>query len=562
MDAAQSPSAAYVHAVSSPSQHLPGEGVIKDSTTTYTKAISPKHQEAPREPEKVSRMQRWTRSWIVTRWHLSRTIYSVPVPMLTVRFNIKRGDLLLTLPLLLILLAASVTFTSDQDVKMSGMPPTFTMLLVFGMAVRNNSLLLTLTGIPFERALFYHKLFAYATIVLTALHAVAYKMAKDNGKEEEDLKVFSGAIAFMAMIFMYLLSLNKIRRRFFEFFVRAHWVLFIVVIVAVVIHGAFFALFGILPWLVDMLYRLVFRARTYSKGKKGQLGIIARDQVTVHALSGNVTRIQFPRVHKESSQSFDYEAGQYAFVCVPTISSLEWHPFTVSSAPGEDMVTFHIKGLGDWTEKVMATARDATEASPFDILLDGPYGSVSVDIKSPGVYSHFALFSGGIGVTPMRSIVNWLYREHHIGNRSDIKNVHFVWSVRDRELIEALTEGSALQLEGGSCESYFPHHLEDLSSSNEPSNPFFSEFYLTKGKKDPESLVDRRFSNCLRYGVRPDTTQILRTIGERAQGNGNSRVAVLVCGPKPLVDSVVTACIALSKEMNVRFDVHSELFDF
>ncbi|KAG1689828.1 hypothetical protein DVH05_001862 [Phytophthora capsici] len=95
----------------------------------------------------------------------------------------KRGDLVLTLPFLLVLLAASIVFTSDHDVKMSGMPPTFTMMLVFGLAVRNNSLLLTTTGLSFERALFYHKLFAYATIILTALHAFSYRLADDDGKE-------------------------------------------------------------------------------------------------------------------------------------------------------------------------------------------------------------------------------------------------------------------------------------------------------------------------------------------------------------------------------------------
>ncbi|POM64231.1 Ferric reductase, partial [Phytophthora palmivora] len=407
------------------------------------------------------------RSWVTARWRLSRNIYSVPVPMLTTRFDIKQGDLVLTLPLLLILLAATVIFTNEHDVKMSGMPPTFTMLLVFGMTVRNNSLLLTVTGIPFERALFYHKLFAYATIILTALHAFSYHLADDDGDEEDnESKTQTGAIAFMAMIFMYLLSLNKIRRRYFEFFVRMHWILFIVVIIAAVAHGAFFALFGILPWFIDMLYRLVFRSRSYSKGKKGsasQMGIIARDQVSIHALPGNITRIQFPRVRKDSGETFEYEAGQYAFLCIPSISSLEWHPFTISSSPNEAMVTFHIKTLGDWTRKVRTAVVDAVESSPFDILLDGPYGKVSVDIDSSAVYSHYVLFSGGIGVTPMRSIVNWLHSDHVSGYRSDIKNVHFVWSVRDRDLIQALVDGTETQDYGNHNESYFPTRIQDAA---------------------------------------------------------------------------------------------------
>ena len=38
-----------------------------------------------------------------------------------------------------------------------------------------------------------------------------------------------------------------------------------------------------------------------------------------------------------------YYAGQYAFVNFPTVSALEWHPFTISSAPSGQHVTFHIK---------------------------------------------------------------------------------------------------------------------------------------------------------------------------------------------------------------------------
>ncbi|KAI9985158.1 hypothetical protein PInf_004483 [Phytophthora infestans] len=148
----------------------------------------------------------------------------------------------------------------------------------------------------------------------------------------------------------------------------------------------------------------------------------------------------------------------------------------------------------------------------------------------------------------MRSIANWLYTEHHEGYRPDIKNVHFVWSVRDRELIQALVEGMELQLEANNHESYFPARIQD---ANESTSTFYSEFYLTKGEKDVEALLDHQLSNCLRGAM-----------GEKAKTAGNTRVAVLVCGPKPLVDGVVTTSMTLSKEMNLHFDVHTELFDF
>ncbi|KAG3176175.1 hypothetical protein PC128_g17402 [Phytophthora cactorum] len=557
----QPPVANYVPAMSLPDSH---EGDTLAHADPYVNAVSPRYH---RESEKLTWTQKCTRLWTVTRWRLSRTIFSVPIPILTARFDMKLGDLIITLPLLLGLLGMAIFFTVEHEVKTSGAPATLAMILVFVLAVRNNSLLLALTGIPFERALFYHKLFSYATIVLTVVHACAYYVAPDEHVQTEDkdmdYKLLTGYVSFVAMVFLCILSVNKIRRRFFELFLRSHWILFIVATVFASLHGAPYIIVGVLPWFFDMLNRLVFRARKYSHGSlrpaKVSTGIVSREQVSVHVLPGDITLIQFPRVRKDTGEAFEYEAGQYAFVCIPSISYLEWHPFTFSSSPNETMVTMHIKTLGDWTKKVTIAAVDTTEYSLFDILLDGPYGKLSVDIDTPGVYSHYVLLSGGIGMTPMRSIVNWLYTEHHEGYRPDIKNVHFVWSVRDRDLIQALVDGTGLHHETSNHKSYFPARIQD---ANEPTSTFFSEFYLTRGEKDVEALLDHQLTSCLRYGSRPDTAKILRAMGEKAKEAGSTRVAVLACGPNSLVSDVVVASITLSKEMNIHFDVHTELFDF
>lgn len=71
--------------------------------------------------------------------------------------------------------------------------------------------------------------------------------------------------------------------------------------------------------------------------------------------------------------SFQFEAAQYLFLNCPYISRNEWHPFTISSAPGrspflqwkplsetkqvykpteEDFVSVHIRVVGDWTGKL------------------------------------------------------------------------------------------------------------------------------------------------------------------------------------------------------------------
>lgn len=46
---------------------------------------------------------------------------------------------------------------------------------------------------------------------------------------------------------------------------------------------------------------------------------------------------------------FKMEAGQYIFLQCTSISPLEWHPFTLTSAPEEDFFSVHIRVAGDWT---------------------------------------------------------------------------------------------------------------------------------------------------------------------------------------------------------------------
>lgn len=54
-------------------------------------------------------------------------------------------------------------------------------------------------------------------------------------------------------------------------------------------------------------------------------------------------------------KGFCMEVGQYIFVNCPAISPLEWHPFTLTSAPEEDFFSIHIRAAGDWTERLIDT---------------------------------------------------------------------------------------------------------------------------------------------------------------------------------------------------------------
>ncbi|KAI9985110.1 hypothetical protein PInf_004419 [Phytophthora infestans] len=204
------------------------------------------------------------------------------------------------------------------------------------------------------------------------------------------------------------------------------------------------------------------------------------------------------------------------------------------------MVTFYIKAVGDWTTKLLTVAlkREASAMrldgpSTFDLLVDGPYGKLALDLSTPTVYSHVVLLAGGI--------------------------------VKEKETISSLLARDERRrdscLEVDEVASYFPHILSHPRNTNQPTDAFVSEVYLTRDILDDEAQDLPELSNCLHIGARPDAIAILREMGEEAKNSGKDRVAVLVCGPSALIDDVHYASTRLARELKVHFDVHREVFE-
>lgn len=81
--------------------------------------------------------------------------------------------------------------------------------------------------------------------------------------------------------------------------------------------------------------------------KLSPLVSVLHSQVVVHP--SKVLELQM------NKRGFSMEVGQYIFVNCPSISYLEWHPFTLTSSPEEDFFSIHIRAAGDWTENLLRT---------------------------------------------------------------------------------------------------------------------------------------------------------------------------------------------------------------
>lgn len=91
----------------------------------------------------------------------------------------------------------------------------------------------------------------------------------------------------------------------------------------------------------------------------------------------------------------EYKAAQFAWITIgPTPFSLQQHPFSFSSSPRKDTLTFTAKDEGDFT----STWKDIEPGTP--VWLEGPFGSFTFK----GDRDIF-LIMGGIGVTPAMSML-------------------------------------------------------------------------------------------------------------------------------------------------------------
>jgi predicted ferric reductase len=90
-------------------------------------------------------------------------------------------------------------------------------------------------------------------------------------------------------------------------------------------------------------------------------------------------------------------AGQFLFVRFPNTQTLnEPHPFTISSAPHEDVLRVTVKASGDFTRALF------TDLKPgMDAVVEGAYGLF--DYKTGGQKQIW--IAGGIGLTPFLSFV-------------------------------------------------------------------------------------------------------------------------------------------------------------
>jgi predicted ferric reductase len=197
---------------------------------------------------------------------------------------------------------------------------------------------------------------------------------------------------------------------------------------------------------------------------------------------------------------FPVKAGQ--FMILRFLAKGYWveaHPFSLSVAPNPDFLRVTIKNVGDFTARV----RDIPVGTR--VLIDGPHGAF---VEKDQNASKYLLAAGGIGITPLRSLAEYLLAQG--------KDVILLYSAR--------TAGKLV----------YKDELEELAK-NYPER-FRLEYYLTQegGRRLDQATIGLAV---------PDT-------GERT---------AYVCGPPGFIKAVKRCLLELG--INNK-NIHYEKFSF
>lgn len=265
----------------------------------------------------------------------------------------------------------------------------------------------------------FHIYISISAIVLASLHAIGHLSGTFNYGSRADRQPavamllgadavprpyqaylrsvpgWTGLAALGTIYVVGVLSTPFVRSKFYEIFQLGHLLMF-PFLGLVMAHGSLallqFPVLGILLAIPTLLIVMERTFRTLLVLQKIPARIEVLDDETI-MLTCTIPKLRI----------WNYEAGQYVFLCVPQLSYFQWHPFTISTAVGREM-QLHIKTDGNWTSLLR-------NAEIKYIALDGPYGAPAQRFYD---FDQTIIVGAGIGVTPFSGILNDLQtREDH-----------------------------------------------------------------------------------------------------------------------------------------------------
>nr|WOW72676.1 ferric reductase [Mangifera indica] len=296
--------------------------------------------------------------------------------------------------------------------------------------------------------------------------------------------------------------------------------------------------------------------------------------------------------------NFKYKSGMYLFVKCPDISPFEWHPFSITSAPGDHYLSVHIRTLGDWTTELkerfeqcceppqekpnnvglvrMETrsaansghlaadnlSYDQIQASFPRILIKGPFGAPAQDYKR---YDILLLIGLGIGATPFISIIKDLLNHiklngdpafAEIGFKKGPERAYFYWVTREQGSFEWF-KGVMDDIADHDVNNVIDMHnyLTSVYEEGDARSALIGMVQKLQHAKNGVDIVSQ--SRIKTHFSRPNWRKVFNQL---ANDHKSSRIGVFYCGSATLTKTLRSLCIEFTLETPTRFEFHKENF--
>jgi len=160
------------------------------------------------------------------------------------------------------------------------------------------------------------------------------------------------------------------------------------------------------------------------------------------------------RVVKHASETFEIQVpyksnwcGKTFWICCPSISPFEWHPFTSVISKNQTNVSFFIKIRGDWTLKLansLGISCNTTFHCTFpNLLINGPYHAIPkhTTMFETILHNTCVVVVAGIGITTFANLFCDL-----LVSKKQYNNIHIVFVCKKLDDISFFIE-EILQLD-------------------------------------------------------------------------------------------------------------------
>ncbi|XP_072258371.1 dual oxidase 2-like [Pyxicephalus adspersus] len=430
--------------------------------------------------------------------------------------------------------------------------------------------------IPFDAAVDFHRLIAMSALVFSILHTLGHvvnvyifsitpinilsclfpTVFSYDGSEYPKtffwwvfatVPGFTGVLLLAVLALMYVFSTHYFRRVSFRGFWIMHH-LYVVLYILTIIHGSFaliqspkFHIYFIAPAIIFAVDKMISLSR-----KKTEIEVL---EVKKHP--SGVTCLQFQRPH-----DFDYKSGQWVRIACLSLGTNEYHPFTLTSAPHEDVLSLHIRAVGPWTTRLreLYTSNNTASGKYPKLFLDGPFGEGHQEWN---MFDVSVLVGGGIGVTPFASILKDLVFKSSVNARINCKKVYFIWVTRTQKQYEWLID-IIREVEEIDQNNLLSVHIY-ITQLTEKFDFRTAMLYICERhfqKIQNQSLLTG-LRSVTHFG-RPPFVSFLNSLQEVHPKV--KKIGVFSCGPPGMTKNVENACRKLNKRDECHFIHHYENF--